>query len=104
MYAALSTLSVIFAYFLVGSLKHFLLQRFFLLFLVRSYCLGYPSSDDSDESDEEESNKLGSESGSDGTFGAELRGFLCGVGLPLCVTLAGDDGGSCNGDGVFLNP
>ena len=37
-------------------------------------------------------------------FGTGLGGLLYVVGLPLCVTLAGDDGISCDGDGGLLVP
>ena len=50
----------------------------------------------SDESDEGESEKNGSESGSDSTFGAGLGGLLHGVGSPLCVMIY--SGESYNGD------
>ena len=47
-------------------------------------------SDESDEPDKEESDKPGSESGSDSKFGTVLGGLLCGVGFPLGVTLSAD--------------
>ena len=43
-------------------------------------------SDESDEYEKEESDKLGSESGSAGTFGVGFGGLLRGVGFPLVVT------------------
>ena len=49
------------------------------------------SSIDLDESNKEESNKLGSESGSAGKFGTGLGGLLRGVELPLDVTLSADE-------------
>ena len=57
-------------------------------------------SDDSDEPDEEESEKLGSESGSAGTFGTRFGGLLHGIGLTLGVTLYADE--SCDGYGGSL--
>ena len=53
-------------------------------------------SDESDEYEEGESDELGSESGSDGTFGTGLGVFLRGVWLSLGVTLSDDE--SCDGD------
>ena len=47
-------------------------------------------SDESDKSDEKESNKLGSESGSFGTYGNGFGGFLREVEFPVGVTLAGN--------------
>ena len=58
--------------------------------------------DKSNESEKEESEKLGSESASAGTFGTGLSGLLCGIGLTWGVTLS--DIYSCNGDGVSLVP
>ena len=57
-YAAVTILAVVFAHFLIGSLKRILLRNLFLFFFVRRHLLEYSSSDESDESDEEESNKL----------------------------------------------
>ena len=37
-------------------------------------------------------------------FGNGLSGLLRGMGLPLGVTLSGDDGGSCYGHGGSLYP
>ena len=54
------------------------------------------SPDESDYSDEEEYDRLGSESGSAGTFGTGLGGLPRGLGFPLGVTLSADE--SC-GDG-----
>ena len=54
-------------------------------------CLGYLDSDESDESNEEESNGLVSESGSFGTCGACLGGFLCDVAFAVGVTPVGGD-------------
>ena len=71
-----------------------------LLFFVCRLCLEYLSSDKSDEYKEEEYEKLGSESGSAGTFGTRLGGSLSGIGLPLGVTLSTDE--SCIGDGGSL--
>ena len=51
------------------------------------HLLGYPESDDSDESKKEESDELGSESGSFGTFSTRLGGLLCGLRLPVGRTL-----------------
>ena len=39
-----------------------------------------------------------------GTFGTVLGGLFHGVGLPLSVTLVGDDVRSCDGDGGSLDP
>ena len=44
-------------------------------------------SDESDESDEEDSDKLGSESDSDSTFGTRVDGLSRDLGFPLCVTI-----------------
>ena len=52
---------------------------------------------ESDGSNEEESDKLGSESESAGTFSAKFGGLLCGVGFPLGVTISAYE--SCDGDG-----
>ena len=97
LYAAVSSLAVSFAQFLIGSSKHNLLRRLFLSFFERHLRLLYSSSNESDDSDEEESDKLGSESGSTGMYGTQL---LCGIGINLGVTLYYDeswdsDGGSC---------
>ena len=56
-------------------------------------------SDELDDFDEEESDKLGSESGSSGTFVTRVGGFLRdvgggllpGIGLPLVVMLYSDE-------------
>ena len=56
-----------------------------LFFFVNHLCLEYSPSGESDESDKEESDKLGSESGSVGTFGAGFDGLLRIVGFPLGV-------------------
>ena len=53
-------------------------------------------SDESDDSDEEESDKLGSESGSDGTCGTGLGGFTRILGFALGIKLSADE--SCDGD------
>ena len=58
------------------------------------------SSDESDESEKEESDGLGPESRSAGTYGTGLGGLSLGVGIPLGVTLSSDD--SCGGDGRSL--
>ena len=82
LHAAVITLFVSSAYFLIGSLKRFLIWSFFLLLFVHCLHLEYPSYDESYESDEEEYDKLGSESGSAGTFDTVFGGLLRGVGLP----------------------
>ena len=53
--------------------------------------------DESDDSEIGESDKLGSESRSAGTFGNGLGGLLCGKVFPLGVTIYDDE--SCGGDG-----
>ena len=73
------------------------------LFFVRCPPLGYPESDESYESDKEESNELGSESGSYGTFSNGLGGLLYGVGFTVGMKLTVDDF-SCYGDGRSLDP
>ena len=55
------------------------------------------SSDESDTFDEEESDKLGSEYGSNGTFSIGLFRLLLGVGFPLDFPLYAYE--SCDGDG-----
>ena len=65
--------------------------------------LEYLDSDESNESDKEESNKLGSESGSIGTYGTGLGGLLGGVEFPVGVMLPGNDL-PFNGDGGSLFP
>ena len=55
------------------------------------------SSYESDDSDEEESDELGSESGSSGRYGTGLGGLSHGVGIPLGFTLYSEK--SCDGDG-----
>ena len=57
-------------------------------------------SNESDDSDQEESEKLGSESGSARTYGTRLGGFLRGLGFPLGVMVSTDE--SRNGDGGLL--
>ena len=54
------------------------------LFIIFVHCLHleYPSYDESYESNEEEYDKLGSESGTGGTFGIVFGGLLRGVVLP----------------------
>ena len=93
---AVSSLAVRFEHFLIGSLKRVLLWRFFLLFLIHSLNLEYSSSDELYESKEEESDELGSESGSAGTSGTILGGLLRGAGFPLDVMISNDD--SYDGD------
>ena len=100
LYAYISSLAVIFAQFLIGSLKRFLIQNLLLLFSVRRLHLEYSSSDNSDESNEEEPDEPGSESGSAGTFGTGLGGLLRGVEITLGVTISADE--SCNGDAGSL--
>ena len=90
-YLAICSLAVIFAHFLIGSRKHVLLQSFRLLLLLRHLGLENSSSNESDESDEEESDKLGPEYGSDGTYGNRLNVLLRGVELFLGVTLSADE-------------
>ena len=51
---------------------------------------------ESDESDEKEYDRLGSESGSDGTFGNGLGGFLCSLGFTSGVMISTNE--SCGGD------
>ena len=46
---------------------------------------------ESDEIDGEDSDELGSESASAGTFGAGLGGLLRDVGFPLDVTISDDE-------------
>ena len=57
-------------------------------------------SDESYESNYKEFDKFGSESGSAGTFGTGLGGFLSGVGFVLGVISYANE--SCDGDGVPL--
>ena len=73
-----------------------------VLFFLHIYFLEYSSSGESDKYNKEESDELGSESRSSGTFGIGLGGFLHGVGLPLGVTIS--DGELCYGDGGSLVP
>ena len=54
-------------------------------------------SDESDDSDVEEHDKLGSASGSPGTYCNGLDGFLLDLGIPLSVMISADE--SCDGDG-----
>ena len=53
-------------------------------------------SDESDNSGREESDKIGAEFGSYGTFGTVLGGLLLVVGLTLGVTISTDE--LCGGD------
>ena len=82
---------------MIGSLKRVLLWRLFLSFFERRLCLYYSSYDESDGSEEEKSGKLGSESGSDGTFSDGFGGLFRGGGFFLSVMIFSDE--SCNGDG-----
>ena len=66
-----------------------LLQRFLR---VRHFCLEYSESNETDDSDKEESDRLGSRSGSFGTCGTGSGGLLYGIKLPAGVTPAGNDG------------
>ena len=60
-------------------------------------------SDESDNSGREESDKIGAEFGSYGTFGTVLGGLLLVVGLPLGVTISTDE--LCGGDwGSLTDP
>ena len=59
--------------------------------------LEYLSCNESDELGEEESDRLGSESGSAGIFGTVFGGLLHGIGLTSGVTFFADE--SCDGDG-----
>ena len=78
---------------------------FILILFVRTPRLLYPLYDDSDDSYKEEYEKLGPESGSNGTYGTRLSGFLRCTGLPVGVTLSvDDDGGSWDGDRSSLDP
>ena len=96
LYVAESSLAVIFSHFLIGLSKLILFWCLFLFFFARPLHLEYSPTDESDEFDEEESDKLGSESRSYGTFGTVLVGLLRGVGFSLDVTISVDD--SCDGD------
>ena len=87
LYESISSLAVIFAQFLVGLWKRNLLWSLFLLFFIHCVHLEYSSSGGKDESYKEYSDKLGSESGSAGTFGTGLGGLLRVVGFPLGATL-----------------
>ena len=77
---------------------------FHFLIFVFYHHLGYLEYDEYDESDKEKYEELGSESSSAFLFGAGLGGLLYGIGLTLGATLAGDGGGSWNGDGGSLDP
>ena len=67
----------------------FIIFRKFSLFIILVV-------DESNYSEKESYEKHGSESGSYGTFSTGLGGLLCGVWLPLGVTLYADE--LCNGD------
>ena len=100
LFAAVSSLTVRFAHFLIESSKHVLIWRFFLSFFVRFLCLDYSLSDKSDESDKQESDELGSASGSACTYSTGLGGLLYGARFHLGVTISSDE--SYNGDGGSL--
>ena len=68
LYAAINSLAVSFAHFLIGSSKLILPRNLCLFFFAYHLCLEYSLSDESDESYEEESVKIGPESVSAGTF------------------------------------
>ena len=72
LYAALSSLDISFAHFLIGSLKRFYSNILFF----RRPSLGYPESNDSDESNKEESDEIGSELGSIVMCGTSLGNLL----------------------------
>ena len=55
---------------------------------------------ESDDSDEEKSDKIGSEYGSDITYGTGLGGLLRGLVFPLGISLSADE--SCDGDRGLL--
>ena len=101
LYAAVSSLAVSSAHFLIGSWKCVLLWCLFI-FLARSLCLEYSSSDESDESDKEESDKLGYEFRSAGTFSIILGVLLRGVGLHLGVIIYADDAFDVDGGSLAV--
>ena len=100
LYAAVGSLDVIYAHFLIGLWKRVLLSYLFSLYFVRHLRLEYLYSDDSDESNEEEYDKLESESGSAGTLSTRLGWLLLDLCLPLGVTLSADE--TCDGNGGSL--
>ena len=102
LWPAVSSLVLSFAHLFIGSLKFILLWCFYLSFFIRCLPLEYLSYDQSDETDKEESDKLGCESGSAGTFVTVLGGLLHGVVLPSGVNIYDDI--SCDGDGGSLFP
>ena len=70
---------------MIGSLKLFSFWQFFLFSFIHRICLEYSPSDESDGYDIGEFDKLGSESGSAGTFITGFGGLLHGVGFPLVI-------------------